>query len=130
MPNENINSVFTDFRETVNMTPGELDAWAQSDNYDAYEERKNKGQPIDEPRHDVQRLLETPKSQWADEDDGFNEVEQANEVLGFVSRMRGVEQGEAMPGTDPELSKRDASLINWGFDPSPQSSDFTGDRER
>jgi len=110
------------------MSPGELRAFGESDNFGVYEDKKSGGQPIDEPREDVIRLLETPKDQWADEDDGFNEVTEANEVLGFVGRMSKAEQGEPMPGTDPELSKRDSSLLNWGFDPNPDRSDFTGDR--
>lgn len=125
-----VDEVFEDFEETVNMSPGELEAWGDSENYDVYGERKSGGQPIDEPREDVLRLLETPKSEWADEDDGFNEVEQANEVLGFVGRMSEGEQGDPMPDTDPELSKRDASLLNWGHDPNPGRSDFVGDRQR
>jgi hypothetical protein len=40
-----------------------------------------------------------------------------------------VDQGDPMPGTDPALSKRDASLLNWGRDPNPDTSDFTGDRQ-
>ena len=112
------------------MTPSELDGWADSENYDAYEERKTGGQPIDEPREDVQRLLETPKDQWRDVDDGFNEVEQAEEAVNFVNRMSAGENGDPMPGTDPPLSKRDASLLNWGFDPNPDESDFVGDRQR
>lgn len=112
------------------MTNTELEAWADSDNYQAYKQRKNKGQQIDEPRRDVMRLMDTPKSEWEDSDsDGFNEVAEANEVIGFVSRMRGVEQGNPMPGTDPELSRRDASLLNWGFDPN-EGRDFVGDRQR
>jgi len=42
--------------------------------------------------------------------------------------MSEAEQGDPMPDTDPELSKRDASLLNWGFDPNPDKRDFVGDR--
>lgn len=124
------DDVFDEFQDTINMSPGELEAFGESDNFEVYEDRKSAGQPIDEPREDVVRLLETPKAEWADEDDGFNEVEQAEEAIGFVNRMSAAEQGEPMPGTDPELSRRDASLLNWGFDPNPDRSDFVGDRQR
>ena len=124
------DKVFKEFQETVNMSPGELRAWGDSDNFEVYEGNKSAGQPIDEPREDVLRLLDTPKSDWRDEDDGFNEIEQANEVLGFVGRMSEGEQGDPMSGTDPPLSRRDASLLNWGFDPNPDTSDFVGDRQR
>lgn len=122
--------VYDDFTQNVNMSPGELEAWADSDNYDVYEQRKSGGQPIDEPREDVLRLLDTPKSEWKDEADGFNEIEEASEVNAFISRMSAGEQGDPMPNTDPPLSKRDASLLNWGRDPNPGESDFTGDRQR
>ena len=130
MTRDAVDDVFDDFQDSINMTPSELDAWADSENYDVYEERKTGGQPIDEPREDVQRLLETPKDQWRDVDDGFNEVEQAEEAVNFVNRMSAGENGDPMPGTDPALSKRDASLLNWGFDPNPDESDFVGDRQR
>jgi hypothetical protein len=124
------DKVYDQFQDTVNMTVGELEAWGDSQNYEEYEQRKSGGQPIDEPREDVIRLLETPKSEWEDKDDGFNEIEEAQEVNSFVGRMSEGEQGDPMPGTDPELSKRDASLLNWGFDPNPGTSDFEGDRQR
>lgn len=124
------DDVFGEFNSLVNMSPGELEAWADSDNYDVYEERKSGGEPIDEPREDILRLKRTPKDEWRGVDDGFNEIEEAEQAIGFISRMKAGEQGDPMPGTDPELSKRDASLLNWGFDPNPGRSDFTGDRQR
>lgn len=125
---DRVDEVYDEFHDRINMSPGELESFGESDNFDAYAERKNAGQPIDEPREDVIRLLETPKSEWEDKDDGFNEVEQAEEAIGFVNRMSAVDDGDPMPGTDPGLSKRDASLLNWGRDPNPDRSDFVGDR--
>lgn len=127
---KDIDSVFGEFNDLVNMSPGELEAWGESDNYKEYKKRKSGGEPIDKPREDILRLKRTPKSQWEDKDDGFNEVKEANQAISFISRMRGGEQGDPMPNTDPELSKRDASLLNWGFDISPEKSDFVGDRQR
>jgi len=124
-----VDNVFSEFQQKLNMSPGELKAWKQSDNRTAYAERKNKGQPLDEPLEDVMRLKETPKSEWEDKDDGFNEVEQAEEAINFVNRMSANDQGNPIPGTNPDLSKRDASLLNWGHDPNPDRSDFTGDRQ-
>jgi hypothetical protein len=129
MPTDDVDEVFDDFQDNVNMTVSELEAWEESDNREIYAGKKSAGQPIDEPLDDVVTLLETPKDEWRDVDDGFNEIEQANEVNAFVGRMSEGEQGDPMPGTEPELSKRDASLINWGFDPNPDSSDFVGDRQ-
>jgi len=130
MPNDTIDDAYSAFTDAVNMTPGELEAWEDSDNRDVYRQQKSGGQDFGEPLRDVQRLIDTPKSDWEDTDDGFNEVEEAREVTAFVARMSAGEQGDAMPGTDPELSKRDASLLEWGHDASPGSSDFVGDRQR
>lgn len=129
MDREDIRDLHGRFEERVNMSPGELEAWGDSDNFGVYEERKSGGEQIDTPREDAIRLLETPVSDWEDTDDGFNEVDEANQLLSFTSRMQGVEQGDPMPGTDPELSRRDASLLNWGVDPN-ERSDFVGDRQR
>jgi hypothetical protein len=121
--------VYEEFEDTVNMSPGELAAWEDSDNRDVYREKKSGGQEFGEPLDDVQRLMDTPKSEWEDKDDGFNEVEEANELIAFVGRMSAGGQGDPMSGTDPGLSKRDASLLEWGFDPNPDQSDFVGDRQ-
>jgi len=130
MASDRVDDVFDEFNDRVNMSPGELEAFGESDNFDEYESRKSGGQPIDEPREDVLRLLDTPKSEWRDEDDGFNEVEEAEEAINFINRMSAGENGDPMPDTDPELSKRDASLLNWGRDENPDRSDFVGDRQR
>jgi len=124
------DQVFKRFHERVNMSPGELESWRDSENREVYAERKSGGQSLDEPLDDVLRLLDTPKSEWQDKDDGFNEIQEANEVLAFTGRMKEGEQGDAMPGSDPPLSKRDASLIQWGFDPNEDTSQFVGDRQR
>jgi len=124
------DTVFKRFHERVNMSPGELESWRDSDNREVYAERKSGGQSLDEPLDDVLRLLDTPKSEWQDKDDGFNEIEEANEVLSFTGRMGKVDPGEDMPNTDPGISKQEASMINWGVDSNPGKSDFTGDRQR
>jgi len=128
---DRVDEVFSEFRDTVNMSPGELEAWRDSENREIYADRKSGGQPLDEPLDDALRLKETPKSEWEDsDDDGFNEVEEAEELINFVNRMSANDSGDPMPGTDPPISKRDASLIQWARDPNPGSSDFVGDRQR
>jgi len=122
-----VDDVFEDFNDRVNMSVSELEDWKESEQFDTYAEKKSGGENINKPVDDAIRLLETPKDDWEDTDDGFNEVEEANQLLSFTSRMQGNESGEPMPGSDPPLSKRDASLISWGFDPN-ERSDFTGDR--
>jgi len=114
MANDSVDSVWDDFQDTVNMSVGELEAWKDSDNYAAYQERKSGGQEGTEPIDDAIRLLETPKSDWEDKDDGFNEVEEANELLAFTGRMGKVEPGDDIPNTDPPISKQEASMFFLG----------------
>jgi len=101
------------------MTADELRDLKETKNWDIYGERKSGGEDLNEPVDDMIRLLETPASQYEDEDDGFNEVEEANQALDFLNRMKGVEDGESMPDSDPPMSKRDMSLLAWGYDPRP-----------
>lgn len=103
-------------RET-NMTPDELRDLKETKNWEIYGEQKSGGEDLDEPVDDMIRLLETPASEYEDKDDGFNEVEEANQAIDFLNRMKGVEDGEPMPESDPGMSKRDMSLLAWGYDP-------------
>lgn len=120
--------VWDAFQDSVNMSAGELEAWKGSEQFEAYADAKSGGQPPTEPIDDAIRLLETPKSEWEDTNDGFNEVEQAEELVNFNARMSANDSGDPIPGTDPPLSKRDASLISWARDPNPEREDFEGDR--
>src|SRR6056297_1150377 len=104
--------------EVTNLSADELRAFKDSDFNATYNRVKSDAaQPGDEPLDDVIRLLGTPASEYRDVDDGFNEVTEANQALSFLSRMKGVESGSPISGTDPPLSKRDMSLYAWGFDP-------------
>ena len=111
--------VHDELDDMVNMTPGELEDLTETKNWDIYGEQKSGGEELDKPVDDMIRLLETPADEYEDADDGFNEVEEANQAISFLSRMKGVEDGEPMPNSDPPMSKRDMSLMAWGFDPEP-----------
>jgi len=128
MANDSIGSLYDEFEARVNMSVDELRDWKDSEQFDTYAENKSGGEDIEQPVDDAIRLLETPEDEWKEADDGFNEVEEAEQLLDFTSRMQGVDSGEPMSGSDPPLSKRDASLLNWGLDPNPQREDFEGDR--
>ena len=111
--------IHDELAQATNMTADELRDLKETENWDIYGERKSGGEDLNEPVDDMIRLLETPASQYEDKDDGFNEVEEANQALDFLSRMKGVEDGEDMPDSDPGMSKRDMSLLAWGYDPEP-----------
>ena len=123
----NVNDIFGEFQDSVNMGAGELRDWRDSEQFEKYTAAKSGGKEPTEPINDAIRLLETPKSEWSCEDDGFNECEEAEELVNFNSRMSANKSGDPITGTDPPLSKRDASLISWGQDPNPDRKDFDGD---
>lgn len=116
----NPQDIHDELARATNMTPAELRDLKQTKNWDIYGERKSGGEDLDEPVDDMIRLLETPADQYEDKDDGFNEVEEANQALSFLGRMKGVEDGEPMPDSEPPMSKRDMSLLAWGYDPRPE----------
>jgi len=127
MPTDDPLDVHEKFTDRVNMSVDELEDWKNSNQFDVYAEKKSGGEPVEKPVDDAIRLIETPADEWADEDDGFNEVEEAQQLLSFTSRMQGNESGDPMAGSDPPLSKRDASLLSWGVDVD-DGMDFEGDR--
>lgn len=107
--------IHDELANATNMTPDQLRRMKDTPEWEAYGEAKSGGEDLNEPVNDMIRLLETPASEYEDEDDGFNEVEEANQALDFLSRMKGVDEGE--PVGDTGISKRDFSLYGWGFDP-------------
>lgn len=104
---QEVDEVYKKYRTTVNMSASELRAWSKTDcSKKASQDRS----PIERNI----KLLETPKSQW-----GASEVRQANRTISFVSRMRGVEDGEPAEKGCP--SKKVISLKNWGYDPGKKN---------
>jgi hypothetical protein len=101
---DEIDEAHDRFTSAVNMTATELREWADHECSD-----KASINP-QEVRQRVLNLLETPKDDWGDAT-----VSDANQVVSFISRMRGVQQGG---GTEDCPSDRDISLMNWGYRPS------------
>jgi hypothetical protein len=100
---DEVDEVFSDFMDEVNMSVSEIRDWGD---HDCSDKASVKPQEV---RDRVVNLLETDKGDW-----GQAEVDAANRVISFVSRMRGMEQGE---GTEDCPSDRDISLMNWGYRP-------------
>jgi len=108
--------------DTVNLSVDDLFAFKRSEYNDEYNARKSDAaQPGDEPLDDVIRLLSTPPQAWKDEDDGFNEVQEAEELLDFQRRTQAqiASQGLGMNflGDDKDMTMREAASIRWGIDP-------------
>jgi hypothetical protein len=111
--------------DTVNLSVDDLFAFKRSEYNEAYNAQKSDAaQPKDEPLDDVIRLLSTPPEAWKDEDDGFNEVQEAEELLDFQRRTQAQidSQGLGMNflTDDRDVTIREAASIRWGIDPDDE----------
>jgi len=105
---EELDEVYSDWSEEVNMTASELRDWS--------------GNPCSreasvDPEAVIERnlnLLETPKSEW-----GEDEIEDANRTISFISRMRGDgnRPDEVRDGPFGCPSEWAISLLNWAYNP-------------
>jgi hypothetical protein len=110
---------------TVNLDASELRAFRDSELNQAYlQQASEAAQPGDEPLEDTIQLLETPRSEYRDVDDGFNEVEEAEELLSFQRRTQAQIESQGLGEnylTDLEvMQKREAASIRWGNDPDQE----------
>jgi len=106
----------------TNLDVAELEAFQESKYNEAYlASNSEQAQPGDEPLEDAIRLLETPADEYRDLDDGFNEVEEAEELLDFQRRTQGQIESQGLGEnylTDAkDMTKREAASIRWGIDP-------------
>jgi hypothetical protein len=109
----------------VNLSVSELRAFKRSEYNAAYLEVVfDAAQPGDEPLDDTIRLLETPAAAYRDVDDGFNEVEEARELLDFQRRTQAQIASQGLGSnflTEVEnMQKREAASIRWGIDPDEE----------
>jgi len=109
----------------TNLDVAELEAFQDSEYNEAYlESNSEQAQPGDEPLEDAIRLLETPADEYRDLDDGFNEVEEAEELLDFQRRTQGQIESQGLGEnylTDAEdMTKREAASIRWAIDPDTE----------
>lgn len=102
---DRIDEAFQKFHGVVNMSASELDDWRETDA--SSKASINRGVVINR----VIRLLEKRKKDWT-----IKDASDALKVYGFIERMRKAEQGEDI-SKDIKISKRDASLKNWGYNP-------------
>ena len=110
---------------TVNFESSELRAFRYSELNQAYlEQASEAAQPGDEPLEDTIQLLETPRSEYRDVEDGFNEVQEAEELLSFQRRTQAQIDSQGLGEnflTDLEvMQKREAASIRWGIDPDQE----------
>jgi hypothetical protein len=114
------------WEQVTNMDAQGLRYLKQSERNERYLERNSdEAQERNEPLNDAIRLAETPASQWEDEDDGFNEVKQAEEALNFIRRTaaQGASQDKdraMIEDERPHYGKQEMSLARWALDPFPE----------
>ena len=114
MSKDAIGDRYTAFHNSVNMSASEIERWGASECSNLASRPEDGGQGGQRVRERVIKLLQTPREDW-----GQTEFRMAGRVINFVSRMRGNEQGE--PAREGCPSKRDISLMNWGYNPNKKS---------
>ena len=100
--NKEIERVYNKYKKLTNMTFTELLIWSKNP---ASQLASIDRRPILRNL----RLLSKNKRDW-----NFNDVENANKTISFISRMKKVKSGRKIYRN---LSKRDISLLNWAFNP-------------
>lgn len=101
---DRIDEAYKKFKSVVNMSKSAIERWAESP-------CSKKASLSRAPIKRVIKLLETKKEDWTSAS-----ASQGLKVYGFVSRMKNAEQGKPM-SEECKMSKRDASLMNWGHKP-------------
>jgi hypothetical protein len=119
---ERAKALAAEFGKLTNLDADQLRRFRDSDLNEQYlKANSSKAQPGNEPLNDTIRLLETPVEQWRDVDDGFNEIQQAEENINFNTRTQAQidSQGLGKNYLDDAqtMQVREAASIRWGFDP-------------
>lgn len=114
-----LDEVYDDWSDTVNMTAGELRRWSTHPC-----SREASLDPTAVIRRNL-RLLETNKSDW-DADD----VADAKRTISFVARMRGAEPDDPTDGPKGCTSPWSISLLNWAYNPFDEMPPVPEDMER
>ncbi len=116
------DEVYDEFREAVNMTPGELEKWLQSEDSRSVGWTGSGGGRKDSPGGEeskghesgrtIVRLLRTKRGELGDDD--YSEMRR---VVGYVHRHL----AQRPTKEDVDTSRWRYSLMNWGHDPLKRS---------
>ena len=98
------------FHEAVNMAPGEIEQWLQTDESKAVGYKESEG---DESvgHHSGKRIVEILRTKKADLDD--DDIAHMRKVVGYVHR-----HSAQRPQGDVRDTPWRHSLMNWGHDPT------------
>jgi hypothetical protein len=97
-------AVYRKYKQSINMSYTQLLRWSRSP-------CSRKASLNRKPIARNLRLLKKKKDDWT-----HNDVIDANKTIAFVARMRAVPSGRNI-SSDCPISRRDASLKNWAYDP-------------
>ena len=110
-----VDETYDEFREAVNMTPKELEAWLETDGSRSVGQKS--GGSGESTGHESGRriveLLRTRKGELTDDD-----AAHMRKVVGYVKRHSA--QRPDRPDDELEHARWTASLKNWGHDPLKQ----------
>lgn len=112
MANDDHDQIHRDFRDAVNMTPAELEAWLDGDDSKrvGWKGADGKGDGESVGHKSGKRIVEIKRKKKADlTDDDYAHMKK---VVGYVARHSA--QG---PAHDKATSDWRYSLMNWGHDP-------------
>jgi len=100
--NKIVDEIYKKYKKAINMNYTELKIWSKNP-------VSRKASLSRDPIRRNLRLLKKNKSDWT-----LRDVKDANKTISFLARMKKVKSGDKVY---KNLSKRDISLLNWGFNP-------------
>jgi hypothetical protein len=110
-----VDDVWDEFREAVNMSPKALEDWLKTDESQAVGQKSGSGESTGhESGRRIVELLRTKRGELTDDD-----AAHMRKVVGYVKRHSA--QRPDKPDDELEHARWTASLKNWGHDPLQQS---------
>ena len=108
---ETLDSIWSDWKQAVNMTASTLERWLDSDESKAVGQKGDSKESVGhESGRRIVKILQTNKADLSKSD-----VEHMHKVVGYIHRHLAQK-----PSSDLEDSRWRYSLMNWGHDPLKQ----------
>ena len=108
MTSEKVADVWDDWQQAVNMSPGQLEQWLDSDESKSVGQKDGGGEATG--HKSGRRIVEILRTKKADLND--DDVDHMRKVVGYVHRHLA-----QRPSGDVEDTPWRYSLMNWGHDP-------------
>lgn len=112
MTSEKVADVWDDWQQAVNMSPGQLEQWLDSDESKSVGQKDGGGEATG--HKSGRRIVEILRTKKADLND--DDVDHMRKVVGYVHRHLA-----QRPSGDVEDTPWRYSLMNWGHDPLEKS---------